>query len=272
VVIGAQKSGTTSLYHYLAAHPQIYLPRKELDFFCQIPTGPHVDRYRSAFAGAASDALIGDVSPNYAMFPIFPAVPEQMAAVIPDARLIYVLRHPIERMVAGYLHAVASGLEWRPAFEQLHHGPYFLTSLYGLQLHLFRRFYDDEQILVVTAEDLRDHREATMQRVLEHIGADAERQPLTQIAEEHHPTRGKRVPRAWLRDPRLAGPAVRTAARQPIARRLLTRSITSSDQTVDDTLREQLRLRIQSDLRWLLAQRPELDGWRLLEPAGSAPA
>ena len=52
VVIGAQKAGTTSLYNYLCAHPQIFLPRKELDFFCYAPALPHVDRYRAQFEAA----------------------------------------------------------------------------------------------------------------------------------------------------------------------------------------------------------------------------
>src|SRR5436190_12136822 len=96
VVIGAMKAGTTSLWHYLRAHPRVYMPRiKELRYFQK---GGALSRglawYEAQFAAAEPGQLAGEASPGYTKYPHQTGVPERMAAVIPDARLVYVVRDP----------------------------------------------------------------------------------------------------------------------------------------------------------------------------------
>ena len=194
------------------------------------------------------------------MFPLYGCVPEQMAAVIPQARLIYVVRDPIARMIAGYRHGLASGRDRLPLTPGLFRGMHLATSMYGMQLHLFRRFFADEQILVVTAECLRDEREATVRRILQHIGVDPDGIPAAVLDVEHHETQAKRRPRTGLRGTTLAA----AVSRRPTLTRVLTTSKPPSV-VLDQPTREWIRGQLQSDLRWLMFQRPELSGWGLLD-------
>jgi hypothetical protein len=263
VVIGAQKAGTTSLYRYLAAHPQIHIPQKELNFFCHVPALQHVGRYEAFFSEAGDRTVVGDVSPNYAMFPLFGCVPEQMATVLPDARIVYLLRNPVERAVAGYLHGLHAGTEQEPMSAGVFRGVHLAVSTYGMQLSLYRRFFSDEQILVVTSEALRHDRVASVRRILGHIGADPELQPAETLETEHHETRLKRRPRPSLRRLGLGAVAARATGVVPQLERLL---MTGVDDELDAYSRERIVLHLQSDLRWLFTQRPELSGsWGLLD-------
>ena len=111
IIIGAQKCGTTSLHYYLNLHPQILMSReKELNFFItERNWSKGVDWYRSQFVEKAE--IYGESSPNYTDYIRFGGVPERMYSVVPDARLIYILRDPIERIVSHYVHLCDMGLE-----------------------------------------------------------------------------------------------------------------------------------------------------------------
>jgi hypothetical protein len=124
LVIGAQKSGTSSLYARLVTHPQV-LPalRKEVHWF----DGAHADRdnaelgYRAFFpttraradaaAPGGQPALAGEATPFYL---VHPGAPRRAARIAPDAKLVVVLRDPVMRAVSGYHHAVRFGHEQRP--------------------------------------------------------------------------------------------------------------------------------------------------------------
>ncbi|HLF04873.1 MAG TPA: sulfotransferase, partial [Dehalococcoidia bacterium] len=82
-IIGAQKSGTTSLAYYLRAHPDVFLaPGKEVHYFnANFEKG--TEWYKSRFAGAGKQKAVGDATPNYLAHPQAPA---RMAGVIPDAK------------------------------------------------------------------------------------------------------------------------------------------------------------------------------------------
>src|SRR5687768_16419575 len=95
VVIGAQKAGTTSLHYYLSEHPGILIgTRKEVHFFDRAYNRGTL-WYRSSFPiRGLIDAIIGESTPNYIFHP---CVPARMASLLPAARLIAVLRNPVER-------------------------------------------------------------------------------------------------------------------------------------------------------------------------------
>jgi len=179
VIIGAMKCGTTSLHYYLAQHPEVCMPqKKETDFFiAQINYGRGPAWYESLFAHPAK--ACGEASPNYAKTWHFPGVPERMHALLPEARLIYVVRDPVERMVSQYKHFYASGLEHRPLNAALEPAPgecdqtpYFFDSCYHRNLLAFLDRYPLERVLVLSAEDLQTDRETTLRRVFEFVGVD----------------------------------------------------------------------------------------------------
>src|SRR6185503_1695260 len=107
----------------------------------------------AAFADAGDAVAVGEASPQYAMFPRYHGVPERIAATVPDVRLIYVVRDPVERMRSSYRHTLAGGSEHRPIDEALLvDARYLYPSLYALQLEQYLRVVDRSRILVVASE------------------------------------------------------------------------------------------------------------------------
>src|SRR5207244_732601 len=100
LMIGSMKAGTTSLYEYLRTHPQVFMSeRKELDYFTTgIDRGLDRDWYEGCFERADGARAVGEASTGYTKFPTHRDVAARVAALLPDVRLIYMIRNPIERM------------------------------------------------------------------------------------------------------------------------------------------------------------------------------
>ncbi len=177
LLIGAMKAGTTSLYHYLQGHPQIFVPQyKAPEFFvAESNLRRGVDWYRRQFAGAGPDVVaLGEASNAYAKYPKFAGVPQRIAAHIPAVRLIYIVRDPIARIRSHYQTRFAEGIEKAPFEEAVFTNPIYLDySRYALQIEQYRQHFPPEQLLVITAEDLRNDRRATVQKVYAFLGVDS---------------------------------------------------------------------------------------------------
>jgi hypothetical protein len=175
IVIGGLKCGTTSLHHYLNLHPQITMSRpKELNFFVaelNWDLGP--EWYASHFDAAAP--VRGESSPHYTNLPRFAGVADRMRSVLgEDARLIYMVRDPIDRMLSHYLHNVGGGYEHRPLADALTDpdSAYISRSRYAMQLEPFLREFGRERIAIVSREELKDDRAGTMRRMFDVCGID----------------------------------------------------------------------------------------------------
>jgi hypothetical protein len=173
IIIGAMKAGTTSLYRYLAAHPEVSVSaEKETNYFLG---GDEYRRGASWYASLfdATATARGEASPNYAKRHLWPGVPERIAALTPEARLIYTVRDPIARVVSHFAHNRSHGRETRSFSAAITQDPkYAQTSMYAYQLDAFSDHFPREQILTLDAEDLRTATAATLARVLEFIGVD----------------------------------------------------------------------------------------------------
>ncbi|HVL90642.1 MAG TPA: sulfotransferase [Actinomycetota bacterium] len=176
VVVGAMKTGTTSLYHYLRAHPEVFMPRvKELDFFLAEANWERGLRwYERRFAAVPPRAkAVGEASTNYSKFPQFTGVPERMAAVIPHARIVYVVRDPVDRILSHYRHRVAVGSERRPINVAIRSDPtYINASRYAMQAHRFLRHYPRERMLIMASEALKNDRSTVIEAVYRFLGVD----------------------------------------------------------------------------------------------------
>ena len=174
IIIGAMKSGTTSLYRYLEMHPEISMSKiKELDFFIvEKNFSKGLEWYESNFG--RDRKICGEASPNYSKHPTFAGVPKRMHSVVPDAKLIYVLRDPIDRIISHYLHNVFTGRVTTDISavlsNDLDNNHYVACSKYYMQLEQYLDYYPQENILVITAEGLRDHRRETLQSVFAFLG------------------------------------------------------------------------------------------------------
>ncbi|HEX5313927.1 MAG TPA: sulfotransferase [Gammaproteobacteria bacterium] len=190
-VIGAQKSGTTALFEYLRHHPEVYMPpEKEAEFFTGSDTTPAAwaEYRRRLLTSPRSLRVVGTASPQYMGDP---AVPARMAALVPDALLIAVLRDPVERAVSHYKMAVRRGDERRdfaravreqlqpaalektralPFREVAERDAYVVWGEYARILRGFLHRFSREQLLLVYSEDLRERPREALARVCRHLG------------------------------------------------------------------------------------------------------
>jgi hypothetical protein len=175
IVIGAMKCATTSLHFYLDLHPQIFMSRRqELDFFiAERHWNKGLQWYESQFSD--DFGINGESSSSYTKYPLVCDVPERIHSVLPLAKLIYVVRDPVDRIISHYIHEYAQGRENRPiddALNLLENNHYLDVSKYYLQLRQYLEFYTPDQILVVMTEDLRDQRVSTLQRIFRFLSVD----------------------------------------------------------------------------------------------------
>jgi len=208
LVIGAQKCGTTALYAYLRWHPQITGPAwKEVSYFDR-HYGRGESWYRGQFPSrpwlwltggrSSRTPLVGEASPSYVLHPY---APERARALLPGARLVVLLRDPVDRALSHYNHEVALGREPLTFEEALEREPertdgelarlgdtryfsqawwdftYLARGRYAEQLERWLAVYPREQLLVLASEQLRQDPAAAYARVLEHLGADPHELP-----------------------------------------------------------------------------------------------
>jgi len=253
LVIGAMKAGTTSLHRYLREHPQVFMPdEKELDFFvAEKRWGRGRSWYEAQFAAAGDAVAVGEASPCYTMFPRFSGVPARVAQLLPHARLVYCVRHPIERMRSHYLHEVEKGRERAPIGRALVSDPQYLdASRYAMQLDQYLDRFSARRILVISAEQLRDERAPTVARVLAFLGVDPQWSSGSLLDQEFHLTSNKRVRRPLV-EAALRVPGTRALAElapRPV-RRLASRGIDTGRATViPEAVQAHLRAELRDDL------------------------
>jgi sulfotransferase family protein len=198
-IIGAGKSGTTSLYNYLRQHPDIYMsPVKEPLYFAFAgqrlnhagPEGAKInaravtsfDAYQALFREGAGRTALGEASSAYLYYP---AAAERIRRLLPQAKLIVILRCPADRAYSNYLHALRIGseplknfvraLEAEPeriAANWSHFYHYRAKGWYFRQLSHWVDLFPREQFLFHLYEDLQQNPAQLMRRVFEFIGVD----------------------------------------------------------------------------------------------------
>lgn len=176
LVIGAMKCGTTSLYYYLAEHPEIGMSRrKETDFFL-VDHGTW-DRGRDWYARQFPDdaPARGECAPNYTKRHLFDGVPARIEAVCPDVKLIFLVRDPIERTISHYRAARRDEREDRPfeaAVADTKASNYVLTSRYHFQLRPYLDRFSVQDFLIVTAEELGTAPVSTLRTIYRFLEVD----------------------------------------------------------------------------------------------------
>jgi hypothetical protein len=201
-IIGAQKAGTTSLYHYLASHPDVYATaQKEPRFFLAPNPTPRARReYAALFAGRTSQRWVFEASTGYSRYPARPGVPGRIREMAPNARFIYLLRHPVERVLSAYRHNLAQGRERRPIREALRDDgwDYLDRSRYHMQLQQYLAVFPRDRILVLFFEDLVERQRQTLNRVFRFLEISADVN-LSTAGKRFNDSSTKRVPGTLLR-------------------------------------------------------------------------
>jgi hypothetical protein len=200
-IVGAAKSGSTSLAEYLRQHPDVFMPggedfgMKEPMHFCD-PIPPWQEKYRdfntylSLFADAGNRKAVGEASVAYLASP---GAETRIYNRYPDAKIIIVLRNPADRVYSWYSFLCQLGLEPGPSLERAladeekraadaalfreswyWHGSllYFRFGHYADDLERFFRRFPRQQVHVLLSEDLKARPEETTRAVFEFLGVD----------------------------------------------------------------------------------------------------
>jgi len=201
IIIGAQKSGTSSLYAYLSQHPQI-LPafKKEVHFF-DGGLDPRVDNFkkgRSWYCSHFPSKKNNDSQKTFEASPLYifnPLTPQRIAELTQEVRIIVLLRNPTERAISHYFHEKRTGRETLDIYEALQkedrrldpviekkdyknnvfiHHSYKRRGLYKEQLERYLEYFSREQILVMASEEFFAKPDICLRRVFEFVGVDPE--------------------------------------------------------------------------------------------------
>jgi hypothetical protein len=198
LIIGAAKSGTSSLYAYLEQHPEIFMsPIKEPHFFSfdsvsRITSGPgdtisqaitSLDDYKHLFDNVKTEKAIGEASTSYLYRP---ESVKRIYELIPDVKLIAILRHPAERAFSAYMHVVRDqrevaknfeqALAMEPMRKQANWDPiWHFTSVgfYYNQLDRYFRFFQKDQIKIFLYDELVNDPSSLLRNIFEFLNVDA---------------------------------------------------------------------------------------------------
>lgn len=194
LILGTQKGGTNSLYHYLCQHPQIIpATQKEIHFF-SFNYYQGLDWYKSQFSAAADGKLLltGEGSPYYLFHP---CVPQRVYNHFPQIKLIVLLRNPVDRAISHYYWEVKLGkenLSFEEAISQEHnrllgevekllsdeayysfnhqHYSYLSRGIYVEQFIRWLNWFPAEQFLFLKSEDLYENSTEVVNQVFEFLG------------------------------------------------------------------------------------------------------
>jgi len=199
LIIGAQRAGTTSLHRYLEEHPLVCTASvKEVHYFDKhhrrglawyrsfFPTRPYVRLLQRVRGGRCR---VGESTPYYLFHP---HAPRRVFQTLPSAKLVVLLRDPVDRAYSHYHHAIRMGLDDAPTFEEAlareeerlagerekmvadetyfsfahQHHAYRARGIYVDQLLTWRQWFPAERLLVLKSEDLYEDPARTFERVL----------------------------------------------------------------------------------------------------------
>jgi hypothetical protein len=201
IVIGGQKCGTTSLYHYLMSHPYIISPTiKQIHFFDN-NFDKGVTWYRTHFPSYfykyyleqkyKKPIITGEATPYYIFHPV---APKRIAQFVPKAKFILLLRNPIDRAYSHYHHELRKGTE-KLTFEQVvdqeperlagerekmiadetyysanyQRYSYLARGIYVDQINEWFKYFPREQILIIKSEDMHSELNATVNQILDFL-------------------------------------------------------------------------------------------------------
>jgi Sulfotransferase domain len=194
--IGAQRTGTSWMYACLFEHPEICMPRKEINFFSRERHWSHgFDWYERIFAECPTSALVGEFSTSY--------LTERHAAMriksrYAGVRLVVSLRHPVDRAYSSYLNDITAGVvpAATPFTQALQaHPEYVDGGRYAQHLRRYLQLFPRDQIFVSMFDDARRDPLAAMREVYRFLGVD----PAFRPTMLDRPVGVGRVPRVqWM--------------------------------------------------------------------------
>jgi hypothetical protein len=174
LVVGAEKAGTTTLAALLGQHPDIFMSDpKEPMFFSHHNWDKGLSWYESLFDSADGYTAVGEASPGYTWAPMDTKPPKRINECLGDIKYIYILRHPIERMISQYRHAIF----WRWIPDKTSFGE-ALEKVQAI-VNCSRYYYQIEQYLpytlknrwhIILLEDLIQNPDVVQKTIFKFLG------------------------------------------------------------------------------------------------------
>jgi hypothetical protein len=207
-ILGAGKSGTTSLYHYLKQHPDIFMsPVKEPSFFCkdfQVIKNPI--EYFELFDSVKNETAIGEVSHAYLTNP---STAKVLKTLFSEAKFIVILRNPADRAYSLYHHMRRNGYEKINSFEKAlraeegrvgsenfrikcpqyyYNFLYFRSGLFGDQIERYFSFFDKNQFHFLTLDRLKTDPISSLKLIFKFLGINPDFKVKFQIHNKSNAT------------------------------------------------------------------------------------
>lgn len=221
VIIGAMKCATSTLHSQLEAQPGFCMSRpKEPNFFSDADQWARgIDWYRGLFADAAPGDLCGESSTHYTKLPTLPDALPRLKAHMPDAKLIYVMRHPVDRLVSHYSHGWLERSIDGPIDEAVErHRELIDYGRYAMQIAPWLDAFGSDAVLPVFFERLTRQPQAELERVCQFLG-------YTRVPVWRDDLDGENASGARLRDSRWRDAIVYNPLVTAIRRNLIPQSV-----------------------------------------------
>ena len=176
-LVGAMKSATTSLHNYLDLHPEIFMtqdPWKEPGYFVkEINLGKGIDWYLDLFKEAKNEKFLGESTTDYTKSPNYLGVPERIHDFCPNAKIIYIMRDPIERAMSQYWWEVQYSAEGRKMPSAILNNNWIMNaSNYALQLKPYIELFGAESVFALTMEELQASPQETLKSIFIWLNVD----------------------------------------------------------------------------------------------------
>lgn len=288
LIIGAAKAGTSALYSFLGQHPQVFMSaNKEPRYFSfagatldpahpiHATTVTRLEDYVKLFEESGDAVAIGEASPSYLFNP---AAPPRIKEMIPNVKLLAILRNPADRAFSHFMHFVKLGWETTYDFRQAlnavegldHNGwfprkDYLSFGFYGEQLARYYERFDRTQIKVLIYEEFRAAPEPALKEIFGFLNVDPRHRTETSVQINLSGSPRSRTLQRWLTRPndlrRSLGEILPATVRRRLRNTLEIANLKRS--TLENDMRVTLMATYRDDidrLEQLLERR--LDCWR----------
>jgi len=187
-IVGASKSGTTSLYEYLNKIKGIYMSRVKEPHYFQRNSSESIAlcitdkaEYLKLFKSASKEQMIGEASTSYLRDP---ESAKLIHDEVHDAKIIIMLRDPCERIFSGYLMFKSQGIEKKPFHQLITTNPSFLESgLYYSQVKRYLDIFSQKQVKIFVFEEFIQNPKRTISKILEFLNVDSK---IPEVFEKIH--------------------------------------------------------------------------------------
>ena len=181
IIIGAMKSATSTLHNQLGAQSSIFMSSpKEPNFFSDDDIyNQGLSWYSGLFSDANGSDICGESSTHNTKLPDYPDTIQRLKAAIPRPKLIYVMRHPVDRLISHYMHQWSEGVISCDINQAIDRYPELINySCYGMQITPYLEEFGHKAVLPLFFDDLKKNKDRALNRVGTFIGCT---QPLIWI-------------------------------------------------------------------------------------------